>query len=201
MSRVFACLEIVRDYASEQLEERGETKRCRDCHVSYYLTVAEELDGQETGVDHLPLLNRLEEDLDNLRAALAWTIESGQSVVGLHLATALERFWIANARVNEGRKVLEDLLAALGPSLRRRHCEHVLFALLAALHFSSGTIGYPSSCSKKDCGCTARSEMTEDNRIPGMAREVVFSLGRSITRCHCMRKESSWHANRRVRPT
>jgi predicted ATPase/transcriptional regulator with XRE-family HTH domain len=111
----FRMLEIVRDYASEQLEERGETKICRDCHVSYYLTVAEELDGQETGADHLPLLNRLEEDLDNLRAALAWTIESGQSVVGLRLATALERFWIANARVNEGRKVLEDLLAALRP--------------------------------------------------------------------------------------
>ncbi len=121
----FRMLEIVRDYASEQLDERGETKAYRDRHVSYYLTVAEELDGQETEADHLPLLNRLEEDLDNLRAALAWTTHSGQSVVGLRLSVALERFWIASARITEGRKLLEDHLAALGtessaPALRAR---------------------------------------------------------------------------------
>ena len=109
----FRMLELVRDYASEQLDLGGETIECRNRHASYFLGVAEALDAEPVEADCVPLLNRLEADLDNLRAALAWTAASGQAEIGLRLAVALERFWIASARIAEGRRWLEDLHARI----------------------------------------------------------------------------------------
>ena len=120
----FRMLETVRDYATEQLDQRGETTACWNRHASFFLGIAEALDDEPMDADHGPLLNRLEADLGNLRAALAWTAASGQAEMGLQLAVALERFWIASARIAEGRTWLEDLHAKVRddqrPALRAR---------------------------------------------------------------------------------
>jgi hypothetical protein len=58
-------------------------------------------------------LQRLEEEMENLRAALEWAITSGQVEVGMRLAWALYRFWYwHNSHAREARNYLEALLSA-----------------------------------------------------------------------------------------
>jgi tetratricopeptide (TPR) repeat protein len=56
-------------------------------------------------------LNWLEEEYDNIRAALTWSLESGQVEAGLRLAIALYQFWTIRDYAEEGLAWLERLLA------------------------------------------------------------------------------------------
>ena len=68
----FRILETIREFAIERLTaaEEGET---RDRHAAWAVDLAETGEARLRGPDHGYWLDRLTEDLDNLRAALAWT--------------------------------------------------------------------------------------------------------------------------------
>src|SRR5207244_12003516 len=66
---------------------------------------------------------RLEDEHDNLRAALDFALDSGEPLSGLRLAVAIRRFWSIHGHLAEGREALERALAASSPepsSLRAR---------------------------------------------------------------------------------
>jgi transposase len=50
-------------------------------------------------------------DLDNFRAALAWSLADGDMAIGVRIAGALEDFWLGRGHMIEGRRWLEDVLA------------------------------------------------------------------------------------------
>ena len=107
----YRLLETIREYALEKLEEAGESTRLRDRHLNHYLTRAEEA-GPKLGDAYQQLwLNWLEGEHDNLRAALAWALESGQIEAGLRIAIAIIRFWEIRGYVQEGQVWFERLLA------------------------------------------------------------------------------------------
>ena len=112
----FAMLETIREYALEQLEASGEVGALRRQHAEYYLALAEEAElrfweGGEYGL----WLTRLEQEHDNLRAALAWSqTEAGDAEIGLRLAGALWWFWFVHSHYSEGRRWLETTLAVSG---------------------------------------------------------------------------------------
>jgi non-specific serine/threonine protein kinase len=54
---------------------------------------------------------QLQREHDNMRAALAWARDSGDSLLGLRLAAALWQFWRSYGYVSEGRAWLGQLLA------------------------------------------------------------------------------------------
>src|SRR5262249_51944143 len=65
------------------------------------------------------LFDRLERDLDNLRAALSWGRAAPERVESaLRLAGALWRFWDIRGNLAEGRGWLDELLALSGPAAR-----------------------------------------------------------------------------------
>lgn len=106
----FALLEIVRQYAEEQLIAVGEAERARDRHRDWCVELAEQAEPELTGPDQAPWLARLEIEHDNLRAALRWTLERGNAAVGLRLAAALWRFWLIHGHLSEGREWFKRLL-------------------------------------------------------------------------------------------
>jgi predicted ATPase/class 3 adenylate cyclase len=117
-------LETIRDYAMERLERDDDLDGARRRHAEYYAAFAQRADDQLTGPAQLAALDRLQADHDNLRAALAWSLETpdpaGQgerAVIGLRLVQALTYFWYQHGDAAEGRRWAQralDLAAADG---------------------------------------------------------------------------------------
>jgi predicted ATPase len=70
----FMMLETLREYALEQLVDRGELEWLRDWHACYYLEVAEAAAVGLRGAQQLTWLARLVADRKNLRTALEWSL-------------------------------------------------------------------------------------------------------------------------------
>ena len=64
------------------------------------------------GPEQMRLARKLDSERDNLRAALTWAAESGETEVGLRTAGALWRFWQMRAADVEGREHLDRLLTS-----------------------------------------------------------------------------------------
>ena len=107
-------LETIRAYGLERLAASGEEAEVRRRHAAWYLALAETAEPALQGSEQVTWLARLERERDNLRAALAWAREHGETEVGLRLAAALWRFWHLHGYVSEGREWLDDLLAQSG---------------------------------------------------------------------------------------
>ena len=107
----FWMLETIREYAAERLQESGELDELRHRHAEYFLALAEEGESYARETDAV-WLDRLDHEGDNLRAALDWLEACGESQLVLRLAGALTDFWGAKGHLAEGRRRLEDALAA-----------------------------------------------------------------------------------------
>jgi predicted ATPase/DNA-binding CsgD family transcriptional regulator len=107
----YRLLETIREYALERLKEAGEKARLRDRHLDLFLARAEEAAPKLNDAYQQLWLNWLEGEHDNLRAALAWSLESGRTEEGLRIATALVRYWEIRGYVPEGLVWFERLLA------------------------------------------------------------------------------------------
>ncbi len=117
----YRLLETLRQYGWERLTVAGETALCQRRHAAYYLALAERFRRVITGAEQLQWLARLERDLDNLRAALAWCLDESAQAQGqdeappveiaLRLAVDLHAFWRDHDRRREGLAWLERALA------------------------------------------------------------------------------------------
>lgn len=119
----YSMLETIGAYAAEQLAaDPGEAAGTRDRHLHWCLALAEEAEPLLKGPDQGAWLARLDCELDNLRAALAWSRERGADEQGLRLASALSRFCIVRGYLSEGGRWLEEALAAsqAAPALRAK---------------------------------------------------------------------------------
>jgi hypothetical protein len=108
-------LETVREYALEQVQARDEEDTYRRRHLAYFLALAEEAEPALFGPTRIPWLDRLELELDNLRAALSLTLGSGVAEQAERLATAFSSvFGEQTDRLAESRRWLEAALALDG---------------------------------------------------------------------------------------
>jgi len=109
----FAMLETIREYALESLEALGETEAARGAHAAYFLRLAEEAEQGMAGPQQAVLLERLEQEHDNLRAAMQWSLEQAEEgkAMALRLGGALYSFWFVRAYFSEGRDFLERALS------------------------------------------------------------------------------------------
>jgi predicted ATPase len=109
-------LETVREYARERLEASGEAEAWRHKHADYYVALAEQVEPELRGPAQAAALNRLEEEHDNLRAAMEWLLRRGDAQqehleVAVRLAWAAWLHWVMRGHLNEGRRWLEEVLA------------------------------------------------------------------------------------------
>ena len=89
----FALLETVHEFADEHLtaSERDELA-CR--HAEYFVVAAEAASGAQSWPTNPETFGKLDDDIANLRAALAWTRSKGLNELTLRLGIALSRYWI-----------------------------------------------------------------------------------------------------------
>ena len=86
-------LSTIREFALERLEQRGELAERQRRHAAYFVELAERAGPELAGPQRARWFARLERELDDLRAALAWTLDNGEAEMGLRLSEALRPFW------------------------------------------------------------------------------------------------------------
>ena len=107
----FSMLFTIREFALEQLAAGGDVDAVAAVHAGVYLDLAEAIAPGLTGSDQKQLLDRLDRENGNLRAALSWSIENARTVTALRLGSALWRFWQMRGMLREGGEWLERILA------------------------------------------------------------------------------------------
>jgi predicted ATPase/DNA-binding CsgD family transcriptional regulator len=107
----FFMLEMMHEFAREQLESTEEVAIAHQAHAACYLQLAETAEPHLTGSEQERWLDRLEIEHDNLRAVLQRLIEHGQVTTASRLGNALGRFWILRGYLEEGAHWLDKVLA------------------------------------------------------------------------------------------
>jgi predicted ATPase len=110
----FTMLETIREYGLERLNSSREMEETRREHAFYYFALAEEAAPELTGPHSAVWLKRLEREHDNLRTALAWSLEPAQTGLNpdmaLRFGATLREFWEVRGFYSEGRAFLEQAL-------------------------------------------------------------------------------------------
>lgn len=102
-------LETIREYGLERLHYSEEALPLHQKYAEYFLALAEEAEPRLTGPEQHIWLQRLQQEHDNLRAALQWFIKSEQKEFALRVVSALWPFWVMYSH-REGHHWFEALI-------------------------------------------------------------------------------------------
>jgi non-specific serine/threonine protein kinase len=111
----YRLLETLRAYGLERLGEHGGADRVRARHAAWFLGLAAEAAEGLRGPRQGDWLDRLAADHDNLRAALDWSLETGDTETAARMAASLYQFWDLRGFYNEGCYLLDVVLEAGQP--------------------------------------------------------------------------------------
>ncbi len=104
-------LEPVRQYGRDRLRDEGEETALLRRHRDWCLAMAHAAAGQWWGPRQRDVLERLETELENVRAGLGHCLqEPAEAAVGLDICASTWFFWNAQRHLGEGRRWLADLL-------------------------------------------------------------------------------------------
>ena len=166
----YRLLETIRQYARDKLFESGESASVRDRHLGYFVRFAEEAEPNLRGPDQPVWLHRVATEHDNLRTALAWSLEVSKSESALRLAGAAVWFWWIHGDWSEGQKWLDDALT-LGEREQSRRAEaagagyvpsRAQLAQRAKVLYGAGLTHFLSGIGQLDA---ARTEIEESLRL------------------------------------
>jgi predicted ATPase/class 3 adenylate cyclase/DNA-binding CsgD family transcriptional regulator len=114
----YRLLETVRQYAQEKLGESGEADDVRTRHRDHYTAMAAMLDSPAHGGLDLRI-QQAEIEIDNLRAAFAWSLENGAIELALQLASSLQPLWLNRGRIREGSSWFDAAFPGLNAAAPR----------------------------------------------------------------------------------
>ena len=108
----YRLLETVRQYAAEQLAASGAAQAAQRAHAEHYLALAERADPPVMRDEHLAWLDRLDDEHENLRAALELLLgDPSDAGPALRLASALLWWWHIRGQAVSGGQLAERALA------------------------------------------------------------------------------------------
>jgi hypothetical protein len=112
--------ETIRHYAAEKLAGApagpSEAEDTRRCHAIWYRELAERAENHMLGPEQRTWWDRLDQELANVRAALAWC-RAHDAESGLRLAAALWPYWSVRGHQVEAGEWLAQLLERAGPAV------------------------------------------------------------------------------------
>ncbi len=103
-------LETVRQYARDKLLEMGEAVQARNSHFEYFFELVRTAGPKLKGNEALAWVLRLEQEYDNIRAAISWGLENNVEAV-LQMIPSLFYFWNRRGLEEEGRHLIDEALA------------------------------------------------------------------------------------------
>jgi predicted ATPase/DNA-binding CsgD family transcriptional regulator len=107
----YRLLEPLRQFARARLEESGELESARRRHAEYMLAVVEAAGGDLSAPGLVVRTERLSPEADNIRVAVEWATENGETHLALRVAGALWMWWSRPDRQRQGLVWLEQILA------------------------------------------------------------------------------------------
>ncbi len=102
-------LEVIREFAFECLKKSGELEILQESHTDFYLNLAEKAEPHLTGENLAEWLEKLEFEINNIRAALNWSLKKDVETAG-RIAGATRYFWSNHNYLTEGREWMEKIL-------------------------------------------------------------------------------------------
>jgi hypothetical protein len=110
-------LETIREFAAERLEaarerlaEGSDAVEVRRRHAEHLVAFAREALPGMKGLDQEAWFARLVAELDNVRAALRWSLDEGDPNVALELVSLVWEFWLSDGDGREGRAWIAESL-------------------------------------------------------------------------------------------
>jgi len=161
----YRLLETIRQYAREKMSDFCDTDCVWDRHVDYFVQLAERAEPELRGPQQVLWLNRLKDEMDNLHAALDWSLD-GYVEAGLRLASAMYEF---TTRYGSISAVADRLLQLL-----QQPIAHPCTALRAqALETAANFISW-------------ESDLAEARALAETSVEIYRELGDVLGEAHCL---------------
>jgi predicted ATPase/DNA-binding CsgD family transcriptional regulator len=114
----YRMLDTMREFGAEQLagdgtDSAGDVLRAR--HAAYFRGLAEQAAAATLSPAQVTWMSRLQEETDNLRMALGWSLRTpGHEAAGLRMTVLLRTYWLMTGAFTEGRR-WHDQAVAVGP--------------------------------------------------------------------------------------
>ncbi len=110
----YRLLETIRQFARDLFEDTHEADAVRLRHAEFFDRFAWAAKPHLRGPDEARWWRRIDDELDNLRQAMTWSIEHDQAALGLSIACGIWRHWWFSNKWSDGIHWLERLLEAAG---------------------------------------------------------------------------------------
>jgi predicted ATPase/DNA-binding CsgD family transcriptional regulator len=171
----YRLLETVRQYAAGQLDVLGPAaaEAAATAHRDYYVALAEAAAPQMIAHDQVAWLDRFDQELGNLRAAIAFSLTQPDPEPGLRLATSLRAYWAIRGHAAEAADALRALLdmpaAQRATRLRAR-------ALATAARFLGKTGGYAIAADYCAEGLAIAQGAADDDLVAILLEEQAWVL-------------------------
>ena len=176
----FGMLHTIREFGLEQLEASEFDRDVRDRHAEYFLQLAEAAAPQLTGPQQSESLRQFAVEHDNIRAALETYKESASHEPFARLVLATWWFWYLRGHLLEGRRWVDEAMAALGEDDRSPYT--------ARLALASGSLAvlqadFPQAERVLERGWL----LTQEQDDPWLAARILAVRAQAV----------GWHANQR----
>ena len=109
----FVLLDMIHEYAREKLQASGELVMLRRQHAVYFGELAERAETELRQAHQKYWFHLLETEIDNVRAALEWSLESGDVTYAIRMMSGTILYWIVYGRQDEGIQWTQQLLARI----------------------------------------------------------------------------------------
>ena len=110
----FSMLETIREYGQERLLESGKAELARKAHATHFLNLVEQAGPLLKGTRQLAWMAQIEQEHENVRAALGWLTHSKETELAMRFCATLGWFWHLRGYWSEGRRWIATTLELPG---------------------------------------------------------------------------------------
>ncbi len=135
---LFSILETIQHFARNCLRSMEKEEEVRKQHLAYFLGLTKQAEKEIRGPRQVEWLHRLAAMRDNLRSALEWAVETGQTEIALQMACDLSWFWSMRSEFSEGRLWLGRAVEMPGASRYPKLYSYTLAQLALLTWLQSG---------------------------------------------------------------